>query len=158
MKRLIPAVILACGMFFPVAAKAESEVVFRQEGHACRLDYDRDLFERGELDGENYLRYAGPRDSYFKVTAMANDENLTPAQIREQYLKEFGRKDLVYERTRGGFLVLSGYRGNSIYYTKIVMSPDNGTVCVLHIYYPREMKRAFDKRITRMSHSFAAGE
>ena len=101
--------------------------------------------------------YSGPnKDTHFSVTALPNDENLTPKEIRKEYLVSRGTKDLVYQRTKSEFLVLSGFRGRNIFYTKIALSPDNETICVLHISYPRKAKRAFDSRVTRMSRSFAA--
>lgn len=141
----------------PTLAHSESRIVFRDHRHECRLDYDRDIFTPGSLDSENYRRFSGPnQDAYFRVTALPNDENLTPKEIRQEYLKEKGTKDLVYQRTKGEFLVLSGFHGRNIFYTKIALSPDNETICVLHISYPRKDKLAFDSRVTRMSRSFAA--
>jgi hypothetical protein len=157
MKYAISAIILMLGTFVPTVANSETRVVFRDDRHECRIDYERDMFTRGSLDSDNYRRFSGPnQDTYFRVTALANDENLTPREIRKEYLLKKGTKDLVYERTKGEFLVLSGFRGRNIFYTKIALSPDNETICVLHISYPRKAKRAFDSRVTRMSRSFAA--
>ena len=149
--------VLIWGAISPTLAYSESRVVFRDDRHECRLDYDRDMFTPGSLDSENYRRFSGPnKDTHFSVTAVPNDENLTPKEIRKEYLVKRGTKDLVYERTKSEFLVLSGFRGRNIFYTKIALSPDNETICVLHISYPRTAKRAFDTRVTRMSRSFAA--
>jgi hypothetical protein len=157
MRNAIFAIGLLLGGVSPTLAHSESRVVFRDARHECRLEYDRSMFAPGSIDSENYRRFAGPNeDTYFRVTALANDENLTPREIRKEYLLKKGRKDLVYERTKGEFLVLSGFRGRNIFYTKIALSPDNETICVLHISYPRKAKRAFDSRVTRMSRSFTA--
>lgn len=134
-----------------------SQVVFREGGRECRLDYDKNIFGPGALDAEHYLRFPGSnKDTYFRVTALPNNENLSPEKIRQGYLQKKGGHDLVYDRTNGQFLVLSGYRGRNIFYTKISMSADNKIVCVLDIFYPREFRRAFDSQVTRMSRSFAA--
>ena len=155
MKSAVSAIILA--VFLPTAANSTSQVVFQKGSHACKLDYNRVIFMPGNIDAENYRRFSGPNpDTYFRVTAVANDENMNPQKIRYGYLKKRGDKDLVYDRIKGDFLVLSGYRGRNIFYTKISISPNNKTVCVLDIFYPPELKRAFDSQVTRMSHSFAA--
>jgi hypothetical protein len=157
MKFAIIGIGLILGAISPTPAHSESRVVFRDGRHECRLDYDRHMFTPGSLDSENYLRFSGPnKDTHFSVTAVPNDENLTPKEIRKEYLVKRGRADLVYERTKGEFLVLSGFRGRNIFYTKVALSPNNKTICVLHISYPRKAKRAFDSRVTRMSRSFAA--
>jgi hypothetical protein len=158
MKPAIPALLLALGTFASPAAHAESWERYESEVHHCSLDYASNLFALGELDSEDYLRFSGPdKDTYFRVTGISNEEKLTPAEIRAEYVKEKGKADLVYERTKTDFLVLSGYRGNNIFYTKIALSPNNENICVLHISYPRKAKRAFDAVVTRTSRSFAAG-
>ena len=155
MRSAFSAIILV--LFIPIAANSASPVVFQKDGHACTLDYDRAIFMAGANNKDNYQRFSGPNpDTYFRVTALANEENMTPEKIRNGYLEKRGKKDLVYDRMKSGFVVLSGYRGRNIFYTKISISPNNKTVCVLDIFYPPELKRAFDSQVTRMSLSFAA--
>ena len=157
MKNAVSAMILILGTLFPTAANSESQVVFRQANHECTLDYDRSAFVVSSIDSENYRRFSRPDpETYFRVTALANDENMTPEKIRNGYLLKRGRKDLVYDLTKGQFLVLSGYRGQNIFYTKIALSGDNKTICVLDIFYPRKLRRSMDSEVTRMSQSFAA--
>ena len=81
---------------------------------------------------------------------------MTPTEIKAEYIKKKGTKDLVYDRSKKDFLVLSGFNGEMIFYTKIALSSDNETICVMHISYPRKLKRAFDAIVTRMSRSFIA--
>ncbi len=80
---------------------------------------------------------------------------MSPEKIRKEFVLKRDKKDLVYDRTNDQFLVLSGYRGANIFYTKIALSPDNKTICVLDIFYPSELKQTFDEEVTRMSLSFA---
>lgn len=158
MKPAIPALLLALGTFASTAAHAESWTHYKSDVHHCSLDYASNLFALGALDSENVQQFSGSdKNTYFRITGISNDEKLTPAEIRAEYVKEKGKADLVYERTKTDFLVLSGYRGNNIFYTKIALSPDNENICILHISYPRKAKRAFDAVVTRMSRSFAAG-
>ena len=141
--------------FAPNLARAETWAVYSEDN--CRVTYASSIFHRGGTDEENYRRFSGPNeDIYFRTIGLPNEEQLTPAEIRAEYLEKKGSADLVYERTKKDFLVLSGYRGKNIFYTKVAISPDNETICVLHITYPRKAKRAFDAIVTRMSRSFAA--
>ena len=157
MKNAISAIILILGAFLPAVAHSESRVVFREGGRECSLDYDTGIFMKSSLDSENYRRFSGPnKHIYFRVTAFANEENLTPVEIRKEYILRKGKKDLVYDSIKDQFLVLSGYRGKDIFYTKISLSPNNQTICVLDIFYPRAARRAFDSQVTRMSLSFVA--
>ena len=100
-------------------------------------------------------RFSGPDSrTYFRVMGVKNKENLTPAGVKAKYLRANVPGDLVYERTERSFLVLSGYRTGSIFYTKVAMSANQRSVCILEITYPRKTKRAFDHIVTRMSRSF----
>lgn len=158
MKLAIPALLLVLGTLDSTLARAESWTRYKSDVHPCRLDYASSLFDLGAMDSENVQWFSGPdKNTYFRVSGVSNEEKLTPREIRAEYLKDKGEADLVYERTKTDFLVLSGFRGSNIFYTKIALSPGNETVCVLHISYPRKAKRAFDAVVTRMSRSFTAG-
>lgn len=157
MKYSVPVLFLIFAAYAPRLAHAESWAVYKDDTQKCRLIYASNVFARGGIDAENYQRFSGPnKETYFRIIGLPNEEQLTPREIRAQYIKKKGTTDLVYERTKRDFLVLSGYRGQNIFYTKIALSPDNETICVLHISYPRKAKRAFDAIVTRMSRSFAA--
>jgi hypothetical protein len=157
MKPAIPALLLSLATFASPAAWAERWAVYQDEQHGCRLQYARSMFAPGPVDSDKFQRFPGPnKNVYFRVRGLANQENWTPAQIRAEYTKARGKGDVIYERTKTDFLVLSGFRGGNIFYTKVAVSPDNGTICVLDISYPRKAKRAFDHIVTRMSRSFVA--
>jgi hypothetical protein len=158
MKPALFAISFLCGVFTSAASgSAASQVVYQQGGHKCVLDYDSNVFKAGSIQQDNYRRFSGTNpDTYFRVTAASNEENISPEKIREEFILKRGKKDLVYDRTKDQFLVLSGYRGANIFYTKIALSADNKTICVLDIFYPRQLRRSFDEEVTRMSLSFAA--
>lgn len=156
MNYTVPLLLLIFAGIFPSAAQAKSWAVYNNT-QKCSLMYESSVFSHNEIDAEDFQRFYGPNDdTFFRVIGVPNEEHLTPSQIRAEYIKKRTATDLVYERTDRDFLVLSGYRDNNIFYTKIVLSPNNKTICVLHISYPRKAKRAFDKIVTRMSRSFTA--
>ena len=157
MKYTIPALLLVLGASASTAARAENWTVYQDDLSECQLAYDSDLFAEGTIDSEKFQRFSGPnKHTYFRVKALRNEEDWTPEQIRTEYTKARGTADVVYERTKTDFLVLSGVRDENIFYTKVALSSDNGTICVLDISYPRKAKRAFDRIVTRMSRSFSA--
>ena len=159
MKYAIPVLLLISGAFQPTAAGAESWAVYQDDTHGCRLKYASSLFTQDSIDKDKFQRFSGPNErTYFRVKGLANKESWTPAQIRAEYTKARGKADVVYERTKTDFLVLSGVRDNKIFYTKVALSPDNEIICVLDISYPRKDKRAFDRVVTRMSRSFTAAD
>lgn len=138
------------------ALGAENWTMYRDSVHDCQLQYSTVHFTQDPWDAEEeFQRFSGPNaQTYFRVMGVRNEDNLSPAGIRGKYLEANVPGDIVYERTRADFLVLSGYRGDSIFYTKVAVSDDRRTLCILEITYPRKAKQAFDAIVTRMSRSF----
>ena len=140
-----------------VSVQAANWAVYQDETRSCRLDYARSVFKPGKKDAEDFQRFSGPnKDIYFRVASLPNEERLSPKQIRAEYIKNRGKAEIVYERTKSDFLVLSGVRHGKIFYSKVAVSPNAQNICVLHIVYPQKAKRAFDAIVTRMSRSFIA--
>ena len=140
----------------PASSRSDAWAAYRDSVYDCQLQYPASLFTPEPLDmAEKAQRFSGPdSQTYFRVMGVDNKENLTPAGVKAKYLRADVPGDILYERTKGRFLVLSGYRGDSIFYTKVAMSANQRTICILEITYPRKAKRAFDYLVTRMSRSF----
>lgn len=146
---------IACSLT-PSQSQAQSWTVYRDSVSDCRIEYPDSLFTQEPYDAEQELqRFAGPNaQTYFRLKAIDNQDKLTPAGIKEKYLQSNIPGDVTYAKTKSGFLVLSGYRGSNIFYTKAAVSKDRRTICILDITYPRSKKRAFDAIVTRMARSF----
>ena len=141
----------------PTSGKAAAWEVYQDDSGKCRLSYASSVFTPGEIDAEDFQRFSGPnKDIYFRVAGLPNDEGLSPKEIKAQYVKNRGKSKIVYEHTSANFLVLSGIRDRKIFYSKIAVSPNGESICVLHIVYPQKVKRQFDAIVTRMSRSFTA--
>lgn len=141
----------------PTSGSAASWAVYQDDSEKCRLNYASSVFTPGEIDAEDFKRFSGPnKDIYFRVSAIPNDEGLSPKEIKAEYVKNRGKSKIVYEHTNTNFIVLSGIRDRKIFYSKIAVSPNGENICVLHIVYPQNAKREFDAIVTRMSRSFKA--
>lgn len=142
--------------FVPLPTQAQSWTIYQDSVSDCQLEYPNSVFTQEPLDVEEDIqRFSGPDDqTYFRLRAVENEERLTPAQIKAKYLQSDIPGELVYERMRPDFLVLSGYRNDSIFYTKVAVSRDEKAICILEITYPRNAKQQFDDIVTRMSRSF----
>lgn len=141
----------------PTSGLAATWAVYQDDSEKCRLSYASSVFTPGEIDAEDFQRFAGPnKDIYFRVAGLSNDEGLSPREIKAEYVKNRGKSEIVYEHTNTNFIVLSGIRDRKIFYSKIAVSPNGENICVLHIVYPQNVKREFDAIVTRMSRSFKA--
>ncbi len=156
MRYAVLTLLWALGTTIPAFPASQGWTVYRHSAHDCRVEYASSLFTKDAWDAAKELqRFSGPdAQTYFRVSGTANDERLTPGDLKARYLDSDAPGQIVYERTKPEFLVLSGYRGNSIFYVKAALSADNRTICVLEMSYPRKAKKAFDEVVTRMSRSF----
>jgi hypothetical protein len=152
-------IVLSAILTLPAPGLAATWAVYEDETEKCRLDYPSSVFSLGKKDKEDFQRFSGPgKDVYFRVAGLPNDERLSPKQIRAEYIRNRDKGEIVYERTKSDFLVLSGIRDQKIFYSKVAVSPNIQNICVLHIVYPQKAKRAFDAIVTRMSRSFIAAD
>lgn len=141
----------------PTSGLAATWAIYQDDSGKCRLSYASSVFTPGEIDAEDFQRFSGPdKDIYFRVAGLPNDEGLSPREIKAEYIKNRGKSKIVYEHTNTNFLVLSGIRDRKIFYSKIAVSPNGESICVLHIVYPQKAKREFDAVVTRMSRTFKA--
>jgi hypothetical protein len=151
---------MLCAVFAQAAAPAPdlAWTKFIDDGSGCRLSYPRAIFSATrKVAGEPQRFSSEDDDIYFRLLITDNVSRWTPSDLKEKYLAAQMPGLIVYDRTRSDFVVLSGYRGDNIFYTKVVISKDLGKACILDITYPRAQKKRFDGIVTRMSHSFAIG-
>jgi hypothetical protein len=128
--------------------------IYEDADYDCVLDYPAGLFSPQAVPPGKPRLFSGPDgDVYFRIQGMENADGWTPQTIRDKYVSANIPGDLTYDRTRSDFVVLSGHRGANIFYTKVAVSSDRRSACVLEITYPRVQKEAFDRIVTRMSHS-----
>jgi hypothetical protein len=151
------AAIVAAGLGLnPVSSHSEGWTVYRDSLYGCRLEYPNSRFSQEPLDlAQNFQKFSGSNaQTFFRVMGVENKDKLDPAGVKARYLSADVPGEIVYERTKPDFLVLSGYRGDSIFYTKVAESADQRIICIFEITYPRNAKKAFDDIVTRMSRSF----
>ena len=91
-------------------------------------------------DGNSWL-------TLFKTTAGPN----IPAQMNQ-----LGRRqgeDVTYSRRGRDWIVVSGYKGNRIFYRRAMLACGNTNWHHVSFEYPARDKRAFDRLVTRTSNS-----
>jgi hypothetical protein len=130
--------------------------IYEDANSNCLLEYPAGLFrpEAGQRSDEP-RRFSGPdAHVYFRIKGVKNPHGWSPRAIKEKFLSKDVPGDVSYDRTRRDFFVVSGYRGADIFYTKVALSSDRSSACVLEITYPRVQKKSFDQIVTRISRSF----
>ncbi len=122
-----------------------------------QFSYPRDLFDRTEGDGKPSFHYFVSRDADAKVMVGAwnNEAGQTPSAFKQWLLRSTGGYDEMTYVPRGrSWFVISGYRGNDIYYEKVMFSCAGSVVNVFAITYPKSLRSEFDPVVEQMEDSF----
>jgi hypothetical protein len=104
-------------------------------------------------DGQSFLTADGR--AKLVVFGAANRENFTPSKYRETILREFGGYDQMdYSPTGKTWFVLSGFRGENIYYQKVMFSCGGSVINVLSVTFPRAEKKFYEGLVEVMEDNF----
>ena len=115
------------------------------------------LFASVEGDGKPGFHYfaANPVDAKFLVGAWDNRGDGTPEHFKRWMIENAGGYEEITYQPRGrSWFVLSGYRGDQIYYEKVMFSCGDRVVNILAIAYPTSERGQFDPVVERMEDTF----
>jgi hypothetical protein len=124
------------------------------------FSYPAELFQEIEGDGKPSFHYfASPSsDAKFLVGGWNNQAAQSPERFKQWLIANAGGYDDATYRPRGrSWFVLSGYRGDKIYYEKVMFSCRGRLVNVFAITYPVAERDLFDPIVERMEDTFRPG-
>jgi hypothetical protein len=138
-------------------AAAETWKLYVNDRYGTAAEYPADRFHPGRppdnSDGQSFTADDGAALAIF---AHLNVDHDKPADY-EAVLRS-GSSDysgVTFRATGNNWLVLSGYRGDSIFYEKYIFAKgkDLGVVHALVLTYPRDAKAIYDPIAARMAKS-----
>jgi hypothetical protein len=119
--------------------------------------YPRTRFAEITGEAKPGFHYFASQDAAaeFLVGAWNNRKGQTPEEFKRWLIANAGGYNEVTYRPRGrSWFVLSGYRGNDIYYEKVMFSCSGQIVNVMAITYPSDQREQYDSVVERMEDSF----
>jgi hypothetical protein len=125
-----------------------------------RYSYPAEVFSPLKGDGKPYFHYfASPSsDAKFMVGAWDNARGQSPEGLKRWLIENVGGYDETTYRPKGrSWFVLSGYRGDTIYYEKVMFSCGGSLVNVFAVTYPVEQRNTYDPIVERMEDTFRPG-
>jgi hypothetical protein len=155
--------VLSLAALFPIGIGRSATPPWSLEQDAdlgFRYAYPRTLFSEIEGDGKPAFHYFVSHDSdaKFLVGAWDNREGKTPNEFKRWLVTNAGGYEEVTYRPRGrSWFVLSGYRGDDIYYEKVMFSCRGRVVNVMAITYPTAQRDRYDPVVERMEDTFKPG-
>jgi len=138
-------------------AAAETWKLYANARFGTVAEYPADRFHPGRPpDNSDGQAFAAADGAELRIFAHWNVDNYTPAE-QETFLRSAGSDyaDVTYRATGKDWLVLSGNRGDSIFYEKYVLakSKNDGVIHALTVTYPRDAKAVYDPIVARMARS-----
>ena len=132
----------------------------RDPGFGFTFSYPPVLFDRLPDDEKpSFYYFAAPEgEAKFLAGAWHEPTAGTPQKFKQWLLDNAQGYDEVTYRPRGRtWFVLSGYRGEQIYYEKVMFSCGNQVVNVFAMVYPVAERKRFDPVVERMEDQFHPG-
>jgi hypothetical protein len=124
------------------------------------FSYPPQVFQEMPGDGKPGFHYFDARTSKakFLVGGWNNQAQQSPESFKRWVIANAGGYDDVTYRPRGrSWFVLSGYRGDNIYYEKVMFSCGGRLVNIFAISYPTAERDVFDPVVERMEDAFRPG-
>jgi hypothetical protein len=124
------------------------------------FSYPSELFDRAEGYDKPSFHYFASEDSQakFLVGGWDNSAGQSPETLKRWMMENVGGYDELTYRPRGrSWFVLSGYRGDKIYYEKVMFSCEGQLVSVFAITYPVDQRETYDPVVERMENAFKPG-
>ena len=114
--------------------------------------------EEDEAAGSRLTLLSEDGESKIVVFGALNKDGLSPREYRKILLEEFGGYDkLNYQPIGKTWFVLSGYRGDNIYYQKVMFSCRKRVVNVFSINFPIAEKPYYERLVEIMEDHFKTG-
>lgn len=123
-----------------------------------RYAYPQGLFSPVEGEGRPAYNYFASNDGRAKLLYGAWDAGAgeTPHSLKRWMIEEAGGR-LTYDPSGRSWFVISGYRGDEIYYQKVMFSCGGATGNVFAITYPTADRATYDAAVERMENVFRPG-
>ena len=90
-----------------------------------------------------------------KILSADNPDNVSIGEYRAAILREFSASnELKYWPMGQSWFVLSGARGDAIYYQKVLFACGGRVINAFALTYPEQQKREFDPIVTTIEKNF----
>ena len=152
--------ILAITLQCSLSAHAGQWLSERERELGFAFSYPPELFQELPGDGKPSFYYfaSTSSDAKFLVGGWNNQAQQSPQHFKQWLIANAGGYDEVTYRPRGrSRFVLSGYRGDQIYYEKVMFSCGGQIVNVFAISYPVVERDIFDPVVEGMEDTFRPG-
>ena len=121
-----------------------------------RLLYPADLFGRGvESENGDGISLRAADGGTLAIFGQSNIDRESPTQFEQRVAQAPAYRQLDYHLVRADFVILSGFRGNRLYYERYGFDGQNGAIHTVVLEYPAARRGRYEPIIARMSASLS---
>jgi len=120
--------------------------------HGTRLDFPGDVFSPGVSEKTESGRTFVAEDAQMEVLAWPNENGWSAKSLKQDPLRRPDYEDVTYSPSSSGWLVMSGYRGDSIFYEKYLFR--DGMLHAFSIEFPTDAKPFYAPIIEHLEDTF----
>jgi hypothetical protein len=151
---MVTAILLAAG-----AARADDWLIYQNDRYGTTVDYPDFFKMQPPPDADDGREFKSADGADFKVYASYNALDFTVATYRDFIVKNLDPGSVITYETRGkDWFVVSGTRGDRIFYERHLLSYGGQMNEDLVITYPASAKQNYDPVVARMTKSLRSGK
>lgn len=141
------------------AAKADGWLTYQNDRYGTTIDYPPVFKMQPPPDADDGRKFKSADGAEFTVSASYAAMDFTLAAYRDFIVKNLASGSAItYEAHGKNWFVISGTKGERIFYEKHVLSHKGEMNEDLVISYPASAKAAYDPIVARMAKSLRPGE
>ena len=164
---LLLAAALAAGASTPIAAQTGGtgqDLFMQAEGdwqtsvngrYGMQVSYPASLFKPSDSpdggDGRGFVA----ENAQLEVFGWRNTAGETPGRLKDRLIGTEGYENVTYSPVGNSWLVVSGYRGDKVFYEKYIFRGD--TVQAFGMEYPESVRATYDPILEGVEDSFQSG-
>jgi serine/threonine-protein kinase len=158
--------LLACVAFglivpsaFAAEAKADQWLTYRNDRYGTTIDYPDQFKPEPPADADDGRKFKDAQGVEFAVYASYNALDFNLAKYQDFILKNLDPGQVVTYQAHGdNWFVISGTKGDTIFYERHLLSHGGQMTEAFSITYPAAAKQTYDPLVARMSKSLRPGK
>jgi serine/threonine-protein kinase len=143
---------------FVAPAKADKWLTYRNDRYGTTIDYPDQFKPEPPPDADDGRKFKDVQGAEFAVSASYNALDFDLAKYQDFVLKNLDPGEIVtYQAHGGNWFVVSGTKGDSIFYERHLLSHGGQMTEAFSITYPAAAKLSYDPLVARMAKSLRPG-
>lgn len=140
-------------------ARADQWLTYHNDRYGTAIDYPDQFKPEPPPDADDGRKFKDAQGAEFAVYASYNALDFNLAKYQDFVLKNLDPGEVVtYQAHGGNWFVISGTKGDSIFYQRHLLSHGGQMTEAFSITYPAAAKLSYDPLVARMAKSLRPGK